>query len=113
MKKTDYAKLFTLRKDGRYQGNYKDPSGKWHTLTDRDPEELFYKIEEAKKPRPVTFRQAAEAWEREYREACNPRTWQNYRPHFDDIVWRHGDRPVSEIAGMDVIQDLQRAKAQG
>ena len=113
MKKTDYAKLFTLRKDGRYQGNYKDPSGKWHTLTDRDPEELFYKIEEAKKPKPVTFRQAAEAWEHEYRESCNPRTWLNYRPHYEDIVWRHGDRPVADIAGMDVIQDLQRAKAQG
>jgi integrase len=113
VKKSDYAKLFTLRKDGRYQTNYKDVAGKWHTLSDRDPERLYEKLEDAKKPRPVTFRDAAEAWETEYRESCNPRTWNNYRPHYEDIVDRCGDKPVSEIAGIDVIQDLQRAKAQG
>jgi len=113
MKKSDYAKLFTLRKDGRYQGNYKDASGKWHTLTDKDPERLLKKLDDAKKPRPVTFKDAAEAWEREYRESCNPRTWTNYKPHYEDIVERCGSRPVSEIAGIDVIQDLQRAKSMG
>lgn len=113
MKKTDYAKLFTIRKDGRYQGNYKDAAGKWRAIADKDPEKLFYKLEEAKKPRPVTFGEAAEAWEREYRESCNPRTWMNYRPHYEDIVSRNADRPVTEIAGIDVIQDLQRAKAMG
>lgn len=113
MKKSDYAALFTLRKDGRYQGAYKDQKGNWHTMSDKDPEALFYKLEEAKKPKPVTFRQAAEAWEGEYRETCNPRTWMNYKPHYEDIVGRCGDRPVTEIGGIDVIQDLQRAKAMG
>lgn len=113
MKKVNYAKLFTLRKDGRYQGKYKDAAGKWHSLSDRDPEALFYKIEEAKKPKAVTFREAADAWENEFRESCNLRTWMNYRPHYEDIVARCGDRPVAEIAGIDVIQDLQRAKALG
>lgn len=113
MKKTDYAKLFIKRKDGRYQTNYKDLSGKWHTISDKDPERLYEKLEEAKKPRQVTFEQAAEAWQTEYRESCNPRTWNNYKPHYEDIVSQYGDIPVTEIAGINVIQDLQRAKAKG
>ena len=113
MKKSDYAKLFTRRKDGRYQTNYKDASGKWHTLSDKDPEMLHKKLENAKRPRPVTFEQAAEAWQKEYRESCNHRTWMNYKPHYEDIVYKHGGKPVSDIQGLDVIQDLQRAKAQG
>ncbi len=113
MKKSDYAKLFKQRADGRYIGNYKDSAGKWHSLSDRDPEKLFEKIEDAKKPRAVTFADAAGAWETVYREGCNPRTWTNYRPHYEDIVAQYGDMPVSEIAGINVIQDLQRAKARG
>lgn len=113
MKKTDYAKLFILRKDGRYQGRYKDSKGNWHTIADKDPEALFYRIEGAKKPKPITFREAADAWETEYRESCNPRTWMNYKPHYEDIVAKNGNTPVKDIAGIDVIQDLQRAKAMG
>ena len=113
MKKSDYAKLFTLRKDGRYQATYRDADGKLCYLYDRDPETLFNRLEEIKKPKPTTFKKAAEDWEKEYREACNPRTWQNYKPHYEDIVSWYGDIPVEEIAGVNVIQDLQRAKAQG
>ena len=113
MKKADYAKLFHQRKDGLWQGNYKDANGKWHTLTAKDPEVLFNKIENAKKPPQKTFKESAEAWESVYRESCNPRTWTNYKPHYEDIVSRLGDAPVSEIAGVDVVQDLQRAKAKG
>lgn len=113
MKKVDYAKLFTLRSDGRYQGTYRDADGKYHKVCDKDPERLFEKIENAKKPRTVTFKDAAEAWQSAYRESCNPRTWQNYRPHYEDMVCRYGDIAVNEIAGVNIIQDLQRAKAQG
>jgi integrase len=109
----NYAKLFKKRADGRYIGNYKDAAGKWHSLSDKDPEQLFRKIEDAKKPRPITFKDAAVAWEKEYRESCNPRTWNNYRPHYESIVEKHGDMPVADIQGIDIIQDLQRAKAQG
>ena len=113
MKRSDYAKLFKQRADGRYIGNYKDENGAWRSLSSKDPEALFNKIENAKKPHTVTFADAAGAWESVYRESCNPRTWQNYKPHFLDIVDRYGDIPLSEIAGVNIIQDLQRAKAQG
>ena len=113
MKKTDYAKMFTLRSDGRYQGTYRDEDGKYHKLCDKDPERLYKRLENAKKPRPVTFRDVAEAWQKGYCASCNPRTWANYRPHYEDIVYRYGDIPVAEIAGVNIIQDLQRAKAQG
>ena len=113
MKRSDYAKLFKQRADGRYIGNYKDENGAWRSLSSEDPEALFNKIENAKKPHTVTFADAAGAWESVYRESCNPRTWQNYKPHFLDIVDRYGDIPLSEIAGVNIIQDLQRAKAQG
>lgn len=109
----NYAKLFTLRKDGRYQATYHDPSGKLCYLYDKDPERLHDRLEDAKKPRPVTFKDAAGAWEKEYREQCNPRTWNNYRPHYESIVDKHGDVPVAQVQGIDIIQDLQRAKAQG
>lgn len=113
MKKSDYAAMFTLRKDGRYQAAYKDDSGKWRSLCDKDPERLFHKLEEIKKPRPVTFKQAAEAWQKEYIESCNPRTWTNYKPHYEDIVSKHGEINIVDVAGVDIIQDLQRAKAMG
>ncbi len=48
MKKTDYAKLFKQRSDGRYIGKYKDNAGTWHSLSDKDPEHLLKKIESAK-----------------------------------------------------------------
>lgn len=113
MKKQDYAKMFRQREDGRYIGKYKDGNGKWHSLSDKDPERLFEKLENAKKPRAVTFADAAGAWESVYRESCNPRTWVNYRPHYEDILSRYGGINVGDITGQIVVQDLQRAKAQG
>lgn len=113
MKKSDYAKLFKQRADGRYIGNYKDENGEWRSLSSKDPEVLFQKLEDAKKPRTVTFADAAGAWETVYREGCNPRTWQNYKPHYEDIVDKYGKYPISDIQGLHVIQYLQRAKAQG
>ena len=113
MKKSDYAKLFCQKADGRYQTKYKDADGKWHTLSAKDPEQLFEKLENAKKPRSITFEDAAGAWQSVYKQSCNPRTWTNYKPHYEDIVARYGDIPVADLAGVNVIQDLQRAKAMG
>lgn len=113
MKKTNYAALFKQRSDGRYIANYKDENGAWRSLTSKDPEVLFEKLENAKKPHAITFADAAGAWETVYRESCNPRTWMNYKPHYEDIVDRYGEYPISDIQGLHVIQDLQRAKARG
>lgn len=109
----NYSKLFTKRKDGRYRTTYTDENGKLKYLYDRDPEALWNKLQEAQKPRSITFKDAAEAWEREYRETCNVRTWTNYKPHYESIVDKFADSAISSITSLDIIQDLQRAKAQG
>ena len=109
----NYAKLFKKRKDGRYRTTYTDSTGKIKYLYDKDPQVLYEKLQEAQKPQPVTFKDAAVAWEREYRESCNPRTWMNYKPHYESIVNKFADTDILCITGVDIIQDLQRAKAQG
>ena len=76
-KKIKYEDLFTLRKDGRYQGSYTDETGR-HYVYDRDPERLFQKLQEAAQPKEehiTTFREIAENWEREHREEITMRTW--------------------------------------
>ena len=42
-KTLDFASMFTLRKDGRYQGSYLDGSGQRKYVYDRDPERLYAK----------------------------------------------------------------------
>lgn len=114
-KRINYAALFTLRKDGRYQGSYTDDAGR-HFLYDRDPEALYNKLQEAQQPaesRAPTFREIAEDWERTHREEIEARTWNNYRPHLADILSRHGDKSISEVGALDVSNHLTAAKAKG
>lgn len=115
VKKLDYAALFTLRKDGRYMGYYRGPDGKRRAIYDRDPERLYHKIEEKENPEAAraTFRQVAETWEGEYRDRVTVRTWNNFRPHYEALVAKWGDRPVEEITAAEISADLQAAKAKG
>ena len=55
-KRIDYASMYTLRKDGRYQGWYRDQVGKRHAVYDRDPERLHAKLQEKEAPPALTFR---------------------------------------------------------
>lgn len=113
-KKIDYASLYTLRKDGRYQGYYKDDSGKRHAIYDRDPEKLHKKIQDKEKPkeqRPITFKEVAEQWEREHREEVEIRTWRNYEPHYKDLIAQFGHMPFSEVTALDVVNDMAKCKA--
>ena len=119
-KKIDYASLFTLRSDGRYQGYYKDADGKRRSVCDRDPEALFRKLQERQEaadaretPSVPTFREVAEKWEREHREEIEERTWKNYLPHYKDILDRFGALPFTDVEPGDISADLQRAKRQG
>ena len=77
-KKINYAALFTLRKDGRYQGSYTDDKGR-HYVYDRDPESLYHKLQarinEEKAPHIVTFREDAASWEQAHRMQISDRTW--------------------------------------
>ena len=52
MKQIEYSKLYPQRKDGRYQANYKDDAGVWHTLADRDPERLHTRLAAITDPKP-------------------------------------------------------------
>lgn len=113
MKKLDYATLFTLRSDGRYQGSYKDSSGNRCYVYDRDPEKLYKKIEEKKNSTHATFKEMAEGWEKKRREDIKDRTWKNYKPHYDELVGLYGDTPIDTVTAADVDADLKRAKAKG
>lgn len=107
--KIDYAALYSLRKDGRYQKRL--PNGKY--IYDRDPYRLWLKEQEALNPKEITFGVVAELWCEEHKVRIENRTWTNYRSHYDSIVEKHGERPVREITANDVIKDLAEAKAKG
>ena len=113
MAKINYAKLYTQRADGCYQGKYKDASGKWKTVCSKDPEKLYHKIQELEKPTIITFGMVAADWENVHREEVGEKTWYNYKPHVDSIVKKHGKRPVEEITALDVINDLKCAQGEG
>lgn len=114
-KKINYAAMFTLRKDGRYVASYTDRDGR-HYLYDRDPEILYWKLQEAHKPKeekiPI-FREIAEAWERQHREEVTHRTWINYKPHYDDIIRKHGNKRIEEVTAQVISNHLLSAKSKG
>ena len=119
MKKNSYADLFTLRKDGRFQGYWREPdkdgkpTGKRHAICDPDPERLFFRIQEKQAPTVRTFRAVAEEWEALHSGSVGDRTWKNYAPHLDDLVSLYGDRAVADLTAADVAQDLLAAKSKG
>ena len=114
MAKNKYADLFTLRKDGRYMARYTDETGR-HAIYDRDPEKLYRKLLELQDRQPPewTLKQIAEDWERTHREEITTRTWTNYAPHYTEILGRHGNKPITQVSALDVINHLTAAKAQG
>ena len=119
MPKIKYADLFTLRKDGRYQGYWREldregrPTGPRHALCDTDPERLYHRIQEKQTPARRTFRDVAEEWESLHSDEVADRTWKNYAPHVADLISLYGDRPVADLAAFDVSQDLLATKGKG
>ena len=115
MPKINYASMFTLRKDGRYQVKYTDESGV-HYLYDRNPELLYYKLQAAKAGKPeavTTFADMLDSWEREHREEIGERTWRNYRPHVAEMKEQYGKIPIERLESVDIVNDLARAKKKG
>ena len=116
-KRINYADMFTLRKDGRYQASYTDLAGNRKFVYDQDPEQLYRKLEQLTaqpgESAPPTFRKIAELWERDHREEIEHRTWVNYAPHYKDIITRHGKKQIKDVTAMDVINHLTAAKAKG
>lgn len=116
-KRINYADMFTLRKDGRYVGTYTDKDGNRKYVYDRDPKDLYDKIQELTQPEseelPPTFREIANAWERKHREEIEHRTWVNYESHYKTILSRHGEKQIQEVTAQEIINHLTAAKAQG
>lgn len=109
MRKQNYAKLFTLRKDGVYQ---KYVNGKY--LYSKDPEELYRKWQEyLLGPKEKTVREVGEEWSAKHKEEVETRTWNNYRPHFENIIAKYGDKKISELSAQNIITDLMEAKSKG
>lgn len=113
MRKSDYAKLYTKRADGRYQGYYRDEFGVRHTVCDKDPEALYWKIEDKKSPPPPTFRMTAEAWEVEHVEKLERSSQATYRAPLRQAIETLGDKPVAEITAADIDRVLLQEKAEG
>ena len=97
MKKLDYAKLFTKRKDGYYVARW-TVNGKRKCLYDKDPEKLYYKMELAKRPRPVTFGEMAEAWEDNHAQRVGYNTMEAYKAPLRNLCDRYGDLPLSDVS---------------
>lgn len=74
----NYAKMFTRRKDGSYQGKYKDAAGKWHTVSNADPEVLYHRLEQLKNPPPLTFGEILDAWQAEHDEEIGYKARESY-----------------------------------
>lgn len=113
-KKPDYSSLFTLRKDGRYMGYWRDGRGR-HAVYSKDPEKLYNTILEKEKcPRgPLTFREVAEKWELTHMEKTSRGTQSGYRRPLRSLVEEFGDTPVANITAADVDRVLLREKAEG
>lgn len=105
--------MFTLRKDGRYQGYYYDEKNIRHSVCNKDPEKLYVRLQAIQEPKESTFKDIAEGWEKVHREEIEDRTWKNYEPHYNDIIEKHGSKTIEEVTALDVLQDLKQSKAKG
>ena len=112
MAKTNFAKLFTLRADGRYQGYWKDRDGGRHALCDRDPEKLYARIVEKETPPPLTFGVIADAWETQVFEKLKPGTQACYSKPLRRAVDSFGSRPAAELSAPEIYSLLARLAAQ-
>ena len=105
-KKINYADMFTLRKDGRYMGYWKEPNGNRHAIYDRDPEKLFQRIQEAEAPKVLLFRDIAEAWHDAAWEIIKPGTKACYDAPYKRALERFGSVPADSIKPADIYAHL-------
>lgn len=101
------------RKDGLWQ-EVLVINGKRKYFYSKTKAEVLRKIREYQEAEKlgVTFSAVAEDWQRLHREEIGAKTWLNYKPHYDDIVGKHGEKSVGEITALDVIADLKLCVAQ-
>lgn len=111
-KKVNYADMFTLRSDGRYQGYWRDADGKRHAVCDRDPEKLFGKIQQLESPPPLTFRKITEAWKEYIWPQVRAGTQVCYNPAINRALDMFGDRAAAGIEPYEIKNHLERLNEQ-
>lgn len=115
-KKIDYASMYTLRKDGYYQGKWKDQNGKWHTTSAKDPEDLFCKIQALENPEeegPLMFSTIAQYWERNFFDKMPEGTQDSYAKSLKRAKEWFGSWEVGKIYTHDINVKLEALKKQG
>ncbi len=114
-KKIDYASLYTLRPDGRYQGYWRDEFGKRHIVCDKDPEKLHQRIAEREeaKHKPYTFGEIAADWHYQVLEDMPDGTRASYEAHYNRAVSRFGELQIQDITAHAIDTHLKVLKAQG
>lgn len=108
----NYEKLFTKRKDGRYQANYKDAAGNWHTIADKDPERLHRRLSEINDPTPPTFAEIASHWKETAYPDYEDGTISCYNPAYKRAVDYLGERPAHEITPEEIKRQLESLNKQ-
>lgn len=107
-KKIDYASLFTLRSDGRYQGYWHEldkgglPKGKRHVICDRDPERLYKRILEREAPPEKCFGQILSEWEADHRERVGYKASEAYAPCVRRISERYADYKIEDVTASEI-----------
>lgn len=118
-KKINYASMFTLRADGRYQGYWHEldadgkPKGKRHTICDRDPEKLYQKIQEKESVHDITFAKIAEEWRGVRFEQLSYKSVEAYKAPFRRLCEQFGGEPIEKIEAADVSAFLSALGRQG
>ena len=110
-KRINYAALYTLRSDGRYQGWYRDRDGKRHAAYDRDPEQLHRKLQELEKPKALLFRDLAEHWHDAAWETYKDGTQSAYAAAYKRALEELGDREAASIGTPEIFTHLERMAA--
>lgn len=96
-KNVNYAKLYTLRADGRYQASYIDGNSKRHFVYDKDPERLYSKMQSAGEPKELTFAETSDEWETEKSKNVEYKTAEGYAAPLKRLKAAFGDLLPGEI----------------
>ena len=121
MKKLNYAAMFTLRSDGRYQGYWRDldkdgqPTGKRHTICDRDPEKLYRRIREKESaaPEALTFDRVADAWAQKHWERIGAKTAETYSAPLRRVRGHFKGSGAAEVTAQEIQAFLADLGKQG
>ena len=118
-RKPDYASMFTLRADGRYQGYWHEKGsrgkGKRRYIYDRDPERLYFKIQEKENetPPPLTFEAAADAWEAKHWDRIGAKTAETYAAPLRRVKDQFAGMDAEEVTAQDIQAFLADLGKQG